>query len=119
MTNGYFIFISLDPPFVSPLSKQDIIEGRDLSVTCSITPGNPSSSTIFWTKVGLPGFRQEGPTLQLPGINRTSSGNYSCTAENKYNNDEKGTADQSMVVNVLCKYHLSFTILSDFIMFML
>lgn len=101
-----FLVIVEDPPSVSPLTKQDVIEGRYISVTCSASPGNPEPSTFFWTNIGLSGSRQEGPILQLPGINRSSSGNYTCTAENNYNNNEKGTSTQSMVINVLCKYHL-------------
>lgn len=88
---------------VNTLSQQDIIEGRDISVTCTATPGNPSSTTFYWTKVDNSGFRQNGATLQLPDIQRTSSGTYRCTAENNYSNGEKGTDSQSMFINVLCK----------------
>uniref|UniRef100_K1RBT9 Uncharacterized protein n=1 Tax=Magallana gigas TaxID=29159 RepID=K1RBT9_MAGGI len=79
------------------MSRRNIIEGRDLSVYCTATPGNPTSTTFYWTN---PGFRQNGSTLQLPNIQRTSSGTYRCTTENNYNNGEKGTDSQSMIVNV-------------------
>lgn len=82
--------------------QRDIIEGRDLSVTCQAIPGNPSASTFYWTKVNNPGFRQNGPTLQLPNIQRTSTGTYICTAENNYSNGEKGTNNQTMVIKVFC-----------------
>lgn len=98
----------IDPPSVKTLSKKDILEGRYLSVPCETTPGNPNSTTIYWTKVGEPEFRQSGATLQLANINRTSSGTYRCTAENNYINKEKGTDSQSMVINVQCKLILSF-----------
>lgn len=97
------IFLLTDPPTLSTLSQQDIIEGSDLSVTCTDTPGNPSSTTFSWTKVDNTGFKQDGPTLQLHNIQRTSSGPYRCTAENNYSNGVKGTDSQSMVVNVLCR----------------
>lgn len=99
----------IDPPSVKTLSKKDIIEGRNLSVPCETTPGNPNSTTIYWTKVGEQ-FRQSGATLQLANINRTSSGTYICTAENNYSYTEKGTDSQSMVINVQCKLILSFYI---------
>eukprot|EP00105_Crassostrea_gigas_P023187 XP_011442936.1 PREDICTED: contactin-5 isoform X2 [Crassostrea gigas] len=83
------------------LSQQDILEGRNLSVTCKATPGNPSLTTFYWTKVDIQGFRQNGATLHIPNIQRNSSGTYRCTAENSYSNGEKGTHNQSMVVNVL------------------
>lgn len=96
------VFIT-GPPTVHMLSQQDILEGKDLSVTCKVTPGNPSSTTFYWTKVDNPGFRHNGSTLHLPNIQRTSFGTYRCTAENNYNNGEKGTDSQSMIVNVLCR----------------
>lgn len=67
-----------------------------------MTPGNPRSTTVYWTKVENSGFRQNGHTLHVPNIQRTSSGTYRCTAENNYSNGEKGTHNQSMVVNVFC-----------------
>lgn len=88
---------------MNALSQQYIIEGRDLSVTCQANPGNPSSTTFSWTKADNPEFRQNRATLQLPNIQRTSTGTYRCTAENNYSNREKGIHSQSMVVNVLCR----------------
>lgn len=92
-----------DPPTVHTLSQQDIMEGKNLSVTCEASPGNPSSTTFYWTKVDDRGFKQNGPSLRLPSIQRTSSGTYRCTAENSYNNGAKGADSQTMVVNVLCR----------------
>ncbi|XP_065933069.1 hemicentin-1-like isoform X2 [Magallana gigas] len=91
----------LYPPLVNALSDRDIIEEGNLSVTCNATPGNPSSITYFWTKVDNSGLRQNGATLQLHKIKRSSSGTYRCTAENSYSNEEKGSDSQSMSVNVL------------------
>lgn len=96
------IVLITGPPKVHMLSQQDILEGRNLSVTCKATPGNPSLTTFYWTKVDIQGFRQNGATLHIPNIQRNSSGTYRCTAENNYSNGEKGTHNQSMVVNVLC-----------------
>lgn len=94
----------LVPPTVNTLSQQKMIEGRDLTVTCQDTPGNPSSSTFYWTKEGYPAFRQNGTTLQLPNIDRSSSGTYNCTAKNIYSDGKNGEDSQSMEVNVYCEF---------------
>lgn len=86
-----------------------MIEGIDLSVTCTVTKGNPSSTIVFWTKVDNSVFRYNGSTLQLPNIQRNSSGTYKCTAENSYSNGKKGTDSQFTVVNVQCRSLMSNT----------
>lgn len=98
------LFLLTVSPALSTLSQQDIIEGNDLSVTCTVTPGNPNSTTFYWTKVNNPGFRQYGSTLRLLNIQRNSSGVYMCSAENIYTNGENGIQNQTMVVNVLCEF---------------
>lgn len=106
--NLLVIFFFKVPPAVISLSKKKtIIEGRDLSVPCQAKPGNPNSTTIYWTKVDNTGFRQNSSILQLNKINRSSSGTYRCTAENHYSNGEKGTHSQNMVVDVLCEFHFT------------
>lgn len=92
-----------DPPTIKPLSQKDIVEGRALSVTCQAVSGNPNSTKFYWTKVDNSGFRQNGSTLHIHNIQRTSSGTYRCIAENNYSNGEKGSDSQSMDVNVLCE----------------
>lgn len=89
------------------MRQQNIIEGRDLSITCQTTLGNPRSTAFLWTKVDDSGFRQDGPTLQLPNIQRTSSGTFRCTAENNYSNGEMGTHSQTMIVNVQCEIFIT------------
>ncbi|XP_078310218.1 contactin-5-like isoform X2 [Crassostrea virginica] len=93
----------LYPPTLFTLSPQYVIEGDDLFVKCNATPGNPYSTTFFWTKANDPRFRQTGTTLRLPNIQRNSSGTYKCTAENTYGNEQKGTNSQNMVIDVLYK----------------
>nr|XP_022339540.1 uncharacterized protein LOC111134632 isoform X4 [Crassostrea virginica] len=90
------------PPSVIHLTQKDIIEAQNLFIICGANPGNPNLTIFVWTKVDS-GFRQNGSTLQLPNIQRTSSGTYRCTAENTYRNGAKGTNSQTMVVNVLYK----------------
>lgn len=99
---SYKIFF-LDPPSVAAFPQQNTIERDDLSVTCNYTHGNPISTTLSWTKTDDPEFKHNEIILQLPKIERNSSGTYICTAENTYSNGEKGTDSQSLVVNVQCK----------------
>lgn len=88
---------------MNTLSRQEIIEGNDLFITCQANLGNPKLTAMYWTKEDDSGFRQNGTTLHLLDIQRTSSGIYRCTAENNYGNGEKGTNSQSVNINVLCK----------------
>lgn len=80
------------------------MEGINLSVICHFTPGNPSSTNVFWTKVGNQEFHRNGSVLQLPHIHRNSAGTYNCTAKNIYHDSENGIHSQSMVIKVLCEY---------------
>ncbi|XP_062572138.1 cell adhesion molecule 4-like, partial [Saccostrea cucullata] len=80
------------PPSVSSLTDKDIIEGDDLSVTCSVTNGNPSQTNVYWTKTGDSGFRQNGAVLRIQRIQRNMAGTYTCTAQNSYS---IGGADQT------------------------
>lgn len=94
-----------DPPSVGNLTRNlDRIEGNSLSINCHANPGNPKNTTYYWTKVDNRGFIQNGSTLQLSNIQRNSSGTYICTAENSFYNGDKGKHNQSMFVNVLCKW---------------
>lgn len=86
------------------LSQQNIIEGRNLNLTCQADPGNPRSTMFIWNMEGSSEFTQNGATLQLLNIQRTSSGTYKCTAQNNYGNGQKGTDSQSVGVNVLCEF---------------
>lgn len=99
----------IDPPTVDTLSQRDVIEERNISITCTATPGNPSFMTFWWTKVDNPGFIENGATIQLSNIQRNNSGTYRCTAENNYSNGKKGTDSQLTVVNVQCRSLMSNT----------
>lgn len=103
----FYSIIVLDPPAVKTLSQQYQIEGRNLTVTCLATPGNPSPVTFYWTKEDNPGFRQNASILQLYNIQRNSSGSYRCTAETYYGNGQKGSTSQSMIVSVLCEFNVT------------
>lgn len=103
LTVSFCFLYFVDPPIVSQISQLNIEEERDLSFNCTFTQGNPASTTIFWTSKDKPEFRQNGTTLLLPEIKRSDSGNYTCTAENKYSSGKKGSDSKSMILNVLCK----------------
>lgn len=92
-----------DPPNVAALSNENVIEGNNFTKECMFTPGNPTFTLVFWTKIDEVDFRQNGSTLQLSNIQRKSSGTYICTAKNNYSNGKKGTSSQPMVVDVWCK----------------
>eukprot|EP00105_Crassostrea_gigas_P021956 XP_011441295.1 PREDICTED: hemicentin-2 isoform X1 [Crassostrea gigas] len=89
------------PPVVSPLPNVKRVEGEHVSIWCNVTSGNPSYTTIYWTKSGDSGFRQSGSTLRFNYISKSQSGTYSCVAENNYNNGEKGANQQSFFLDVL------------------
>lgn len=54
-----------DPLMMNALSNQNIIKGRELSVVCQTTPGNPRSTTFYLTKVDNPIIRQIHSTVTL------------------------------------------------------
>lgn len=88
---------------MNALSQQDIIEGSDLSVNCTASPGNPNSTTFYWTKEDDRSFRQNGPILQLPNITKNSYGRYQCIAKNNYSDGQNGQDNAEMFINVQCK----------------
>lgn len=106
-----FYYFITDPPVVSPLPNVKHVVGDHVKITCVVTAGNPSSTTVYWTKSGNSGFGQSGSSLVFPNISRTQKGIYSCVAENNYLNGGKGTDQELFVLNVLCR-HLFF--LQDF-----
>ena len=96
------ILYSAVPPIVSILSTKDVIEGSNLSVKCQASPGNPSTTTFFWTKINDREFLNNGPLLQFYNVQKTIAGTYRCTGENTYFNGDKGRHSQDMTVDVLC-----------------
>lgn len=90
-----------DPPKVNTMTQYDIITGKDLTYNCPYIPGNPNTTTIFWTNEDR--FSQSGISLQIPNIQKTDAGTYICSAENRYNSSKKGNHSQSLIVNVLCE----------------
>lgn len=91
-------FLTADGPESVSLSSDEVelLEGHSLtpdSIICSAT-GNPAPS-IVWTLRGR--IVSTGPRLTLPSpLSRHASGNYTCTASNKY-----GERSASASINVL------------------
>lgn len=82
-----------------------MIEETDVTVNCDFIPGNPNSTTLFWKRRGNnTGFIQNGAILLLPKIKRTSSGIYECIAQNNFSNGMNGTHNQSLFIDVQCKF---------------
>lgn len=59
-----FYYFITDPPVVSPLPNVKHVVGDHVKITCVVTAGNPSSSTVYWTKSGNSGFGQSGTDQQ-------------------------------------------------------
>lgn len=59
-----FYYFITDPPVVSPLPNVKHVVGDHVKITCVVTAGNPSSSTVYWTKSGNSGFGQPGTDKQ-------------------------------------------------------
>lgn len=59
-----FYYFITDPPVVSPLPNVKHVVGDHVKITCVVTAGNPSSSTVYWTKSRNSGFGQSGTDQQ-------------------------------------------------------
>ncbi|KAL9964689.1 hypothetical protein ACROYT_G028364 [Oculina patagonica] len=70
---------------------QNVHEGTNMTLICEAT-GKPTPN-ITWTRVQKDGSNSEavhqGPTWDLPSINRTASGTYRCTADNGFGNSAR------------------------------
>eukprot|EP00105_Crassostrea_gigas_P016071 XP_011433315.1 PREDICTED: uncharacterized protein LOC105332412 [Crassostrea gigas] len=86
-------------PTVSLSKTQKTVEGQNLSITCSYSPGNPITTSLYWTKTNSV-FRYNGQLLQIPNIGRKDSGTYVCHAENTYSSGKKGTANATIEIDV-------------------
>lgn len=94
----------IDPPSVSSFSPQYPVELTDFSAACTVVPGNPPNTEMYWTRSGEETFQQNSTHLRLFSINRNDSGTYKCTAENTYSSGSKGSNSQTLVVDVQCKF---------------
>ena len=96
-------FYVVDPPVVSSIDDVQRVEHTRVNVRCIVTPGNPNTTSIYWTKSGYSGVRGTGTTFVLNNISRTDSGTYFCIAENTYKSGGKGEDQQSFIIDVLCR----------------
>ena len=77
-----------DPPTLSAPPTEVQLQLGDLFVfNCTPIPGNPVELNITFTKDGSPvtpggSVTVDGPLLTIPTVQRSDSGNYSCTVAN-------------------------------------
>nr|XP_019924517.2 hemicentin-2-like isoform X7 [Crassostrea gigas]XP_034303712.1 hemicentin-2-like isoform X7 [Crassostrea gigas] len=87
------------PPSVSLSKTQKTVEGQNFSIKCSYSPGNPTPTSLYWTKTNSV-FRYNGQLLRIPNIGRKDSGTYTCFAENTYSSGRKGKANVTIEIDV-------------------
>ena len=92
----------VDPPVVSPIDDVKPEVHTSVNVRCIVTPGNPNTTYVYWTKSGYSGVRGYGKTLVLNYISKSDSGTYSCIAQNNYHSGGIGNDSQSFPIDVLC-----------------
>lgn len=89
-------------PVIMNITNMNIVENNTLNVTCSIK-ANPTP-TVWWTRQKDSSFRQIGTTLNIVGLKREFSDNFSCHAQNTITpsgmEQQNSTAETSFSVNV-------------------
>ena len=86
----YDVYVGLlpDPPTLGDPPPEVQLQLGDLFVfNCTPIPGNPLEVNITFRKNGSPvtpgsSVTVEGPLLIIPSVQRSNSGNYSCTVSN-------------------------------------
>lgn len=107
------MFLFTDPPSIQPFDTQKPVEGTTLVIPCNVHAGNPADTSTQWTRDGV-SFNQSGASLVLSAIERSQSGTYVCMAQNTYFDFSQGEDNQSVTVDVECKYTYSEKLTSAF-----
>ena len=98
----------IDKPELQALSQQKVIEGRSLSIACTVASANPhpKSSQFTWQQVGG-SLIQNQQILRINNIQRSQDGTYRCTATNTMVPTQGrtliGRGSATVDVDVLCK----------------
>ena len=95
MVTSHFVMFTV-PSFIQPIDNETIIEGGNVTLTCSAS-GFPTP-TVFWVKT-INGQRTNETELVFTNISRDQAGKYRCEATNLCN-----TATALATVDVLCKF---------------
>ena len=83
-----YVALSPDPPTLGEPPPEVQLQLGDMFVfNCTPIPGNPVEVNITFRKDGSPvtpggSVTVEGPLLTIPSVQRSDSGNYSCTVSN-------------------------------------
>ena len=103
-----FFSCNIDKPELRSMRQQKVIEGRSLSVTCTVTSANPqpTSSQFTWQQVGG-SLTQNKQILRINNIRRFQNGTYICTATNTmvptHGQTVIGRGSSTVDVDVLCE----------------
>ncbi|XP_070551561.1 hemicentin-1-like [Ptychodera flava] len=80
------------------------IEGRPYEATCVIVDGNPAvASEVYWTSRGGERISENRTVLTLANVTVMDEGNYSCFVSNTFYNEQTGTGQASVFIDV--QYH--------------
>ena len=81
-------------PRVSVEKFKEVDEGGDVTVECKAS-SNPEPTSVYWTRVDKPQFRQTGRFLHLRNVSHVSGGDYTCVVTNKLNPSGEGSRERS------------------------
>ncbi|XP_055954843.1 B-cell receptor CD22 [Patella vulgata] len=63
-------------------SPYKIIEGTQLTLTCTVDDSNPQPTSFTWSKDGISITGQMSSVFRLTSVQRSQAGQYTCTANN-------------------------------------
>ena len=92
-------FLFIEGSVIWPLENITVMEGTNVILNCSTTPGIPMPS-VSWLEVNTGNRSFENP-LVLTSVSRDKAGEYKCEASNVCKNDSK-----SSILIVNCKYEI-------------
>ena len=96
LTSWFLVVIFSVPPSILPVDNEMVIEGGNVTMTCSAS-GFPAP-TVYWVKTSN-GDRFNKTELIFTNISRSEAGEYTCVASNPCN-----ATTELAEVDVLCKF---------------
>ena len=95
LTSWFLVVIFSVPPSILPVDNEMVIEGGNVTMTCSAS-GFPAR-TVYWVKRSN-GDRFNKTELVFTNISRSEAGEYTCVASSLC------TSTELAEVDVLCKF---------------